>query len=119
MRTRLAKSLIVAAPHSGSGKTLVTLGLIRALRNAGHSVASAKVGPDYIDPQFHSAASGSACYNLDPWAMGSNACAALLQNEADITIIEGVMGLFDGPDGAKGSTADLAADLGIPDFTRA
>lgn len=113
-RTRLAKALIVAAPHSGCGKTLVTLGLIRALRNAGHRVASAKVGPDYIDPQFHSAASGEACVNLDPWAMGTNACANLLRNEADITIIEGVMGLFDGPDGAKGSTADLAADLGLP-----
>jgi cobyrinic acid a,c-diamide synthase len=110
----LAKALIVAAPHSGSGKTLVTLGLIRALRNAGHRVASAKVGPDYIDPQFHSAASGEACVNLDPWAMGTGVCASLLQNETDITIIEGVMGLFDGPDGAKGSTADLAADLGLP-----
>jgi cobyrinic acid a,c-diamide synthase len=113
-RTRLAKALIVAAPHSGSGKTLVTLGLIRALRNAGHRVASAKVGPDYIDPQFHSAASGEPCVNVDPWAMGTSACASLLQNEAEITIIEGVMGLFDGPEGAKGSTADLAADLGLP-----
>jgi cobyrinic acid a,c-diamide synthase len=113
-RIRLAKALIVAAPHSGSGKTLVTLGLIRALRNAGHRVASAKVGPDYIDPQFHSAASGEACVNLDPWAMGTTACATLLRNDADITIVEGVMGLFDGPDGAKGSTADLAADLGLP-----
>jgi cobyrinic acid a,c-diamide synthase len=108
------RALIIAAPHSGSGKTLVTLGLIRALKNAGHSVASAKVGPDYIDPQFHSAASGNACINLDPWAMGTPACATLLQNEADITVIEGVMGLFDGPDGAKGSTADLAADLNLP-----
>jgi cobyrinic acid a,c-diamide synthase len=114
VRTRLAKALVVAAPQSGSGKTLVTLGLIRALRNAGHSIASAKVGPDYIDPQFHSAASGNACVNLDPWAMGTNACANLLQNGADITIIEGVMGLFDGPDGAKGSTADLASDLSLP-----
>jgi cobyrinic acid a,c-diamide synthase len=114
VRTRLAKALIIAAPQSGSGKTLVTLGLIRALKNAGHIVASAKVGPDYIDPQFHSAASGNACVNLDPWAMGTNACANLLQNGANITIIEGVMGLFDGPDGAKGSTADLASDLGLP-----
>jgi cobyrinic acid a,c-diamide synthase len=108
------RALIIAAPHSGSGKTLVTLGLIRALKNAGHSVASAKIGPDYIDPQFHSAASGNPCINLDPWAMGTSACAALLQNQSDITIVEGVMGLFDGPDGAKGSTADLAADLNLP-----
>ncbi len=110
----MARALVVAAPQSGSGKTLVTLGLIRALRNAGCRVASAKVGPDYIDPQFHSAASGHPCINLDPWAMGTAACASLLQNDADITIVEGVMGLFDGPEGAKGSTADLAADLNIP-----
>ena len=110
----MGKAVIIAAPHSGSGKTLVTLGLIRALRNASHTVASAKVGPDYIDPQFHSAASGHPCLNLDPWAMGTSACAAHLHNTADITIIEGVMGLFDGPDGAKGSTADLAADLDLP-----
>ncbi len=114
VRIKLAKTLVVAAPQSGSGKTLVTLGLIRALRNAGHKVASAKIGPDYIDPQFHSAASGRACLNLDPWAMGSATCATLLQSDADITIVEGVMGLFDGPDGAKGSTADIAADLQLP-----
>jgi cobyrinic acid a,c-diamide synthase len=110
----LAKTIIVAAPHSGSGKTLVTLGLLRALKNAGHRVASAKVGPDYIDPQFHAAATGRDCCNLDLWAMGPELCRALLPRDADITIIEGVMGLFDGPDGAKGSTADLAAELGIP-----
>ena len=110
----MAKALIVAAPHSGSGKTLVTLGLLRALRNAGHKVASCKVGPDYIDPQFHAAATGRPCFNLDPWAMVSAACSSLLDTGADITIIEGVMGLFDGPEGARGATADLAADLGLP-----
>ena len=109
--------MIVAAPHSGSGKTLVTLGLIRALRNARLRVASAKVGPDYIDPQFHSAASGSPCLNLDYWAMGPDQCKHLLGGlgkASDIVIIEGVMGLFDGPEGAKGSTADLAEALGLP-----
>lgn len=113
----MAKALVVAAPHSGSGKTLVTLGLIRALRNAGHTVASAKLGPDYIDPQFHAAASGSPCLNLDMWAMGQPMCSALLSHltrQADIAIVEGVMGLFDGPAGARGSTADLAAGLGLP-----
>jgi cobyrinic acid a,c-diamide synthase len=113
----LAKALVVAAPSSGSGKTLVTLGLLRALRNAGHKVASAKVGPDYIDPQFHEAATGFPCLNLDLWAMGSDGCAALLQHQAafaDFVIVEGVMGLFDGPDGARGSTADLATDLDLP-----
>ena len=111
----MAKGLIVAAPHSGSGKTTVTLGLLRALRNAGHNVASAKAGPDYIDPQFHAAATGQPCFNLDLWAMGAEACRARLsQLHADITIIEGVMGLFDGPDGAPGSTADLATALDLP-----
>ena len=61
--------LVIAAPSSGAGKTLVTLGLLRALARAGTSVASAKAGPDYIDPRFHEAASGRACFNLDGWAM--------------------------------------------------
>lgn len=113
----MAKVIVVAAPSSGSGKTLITLGLLRAFRNAGLRVASAKVGPDYIDPRFHDAASGRPCYNLDPWAM--NACqikglVAELARGADLVIIEGVMGLFDGPRGAKGSTADLAVMLGLP-----
>ncbi len=113
----MAKAIIVAAPHSGSGKTLVTLGLLRALRNRGVKVASFKAGPDYIDPQFHAAASGRECINLDLWAMGKDHCAWLLDShakDAEIAIIEGVMGLFDGPEGATGSTADLAAALNIP-----
>jgi cobyrinic acid a,c-diamide synthase len=111
----LARGLLIAAPHSGSGKTLVTLGLIRAFRNRGLKVASAKVGPDYIDGRFHEAASGQPCINLDYWAMGADACnARLAEIDADLVIVEGVMGLFDGPDGAKGSTADLAEALGLP-----
>jgi cobyrinic acid a,c-diamide synthase len=116
-RTRLAKAIIVAAPHSGSGKTLITLGLLRALRNRGVKVASFKAGPDYIDPQFHAAASGRECINLDLWAMGKDHCAWLLDThskDAEIAMIEGVMGLFDGPEGAPGSTADLAAALDLP-----
>lgn len=113
----MAKAIIIAAPSSGSGKTLFTLGLIRALKNKGLKVASAKVGPDYIDGRFHEAASGQPCMNLDYWAMGFDVCAARLEalgKGQDIVIIEGVMGLFDGPDGAKGSTADLAEKLGLP-----
>ncbi len=111
------KTIIIAAPNSGSGKTLITLGLIRALRNKGLKIASAKIGPDYIDGRFHEAASGQPCINLDYWAMGFEVCAARLAELGkgqDLVIIEGVMGLFDGPDGAKGSTADLAEKLGIP-----
>ncbi len=93
------------------------MGLIRALRNRGIAVAAAKVGPDYIDPHFHEAASGKPCVNLDLWAMGATTCKALLASAADgndVVVVEGVMGLFDGPLGAKGSTADLAATLALP-----
>lgn len=111
------RGFVVAAPSSGSGKTLVTLGLLRAFGKAGLRVRSAKAGPDYIDPGFHAAASAAPCLNLDLWAMGENACRALLSQQArdaDLVIVEGVMGLFDGPQGAPGSTADLAAALGLP-----
>jgi cobyrinic acid a,c-diamide synthase len=113
----LAKGLVIAAPCSGSGKTVVTLGLLRALRNRGIRVASAKAGPDYIDPRFHEAATGRPCFNLDPWAMESARLAAYmahLSEDADIVILEGVMGLFDGPESGGGSTADLAQMLGLP-----
>lgn len=113
----MARAIVVAAPSSGSGKTVVTLGLLRALRDRGLRVASAKVGPDYIDGRFHEAASGRPCFNLDPWAMGHGLTASLLADlahDADVVVIEGVMGLFDGPHGARGSTADLAMDLGLP-----
>ncbi len=113
----MAKAVVVAAPSSGSGKTLVTLGLLRAFRNRGVRVASAKVGPDYIDPRFHEAATGRPCYNLDPWAMPPERIGGLLGDlavDCDLIIIEGVMGLFDGPRGASGSTADLAALLKLP-----
>jgi cobyrinic acid a,c-diamide synthase len=112
---RLAKAFVVAAPASGSGKTMVTLALLRQFRNRGLRVASAKVGPDYIDPRFHEAASGRPCMNLDPWAMGADLCKSIfhsLAQNTDVIVIEGVMGLFDGPTG--GSTADLAAMLGLP-----
>ncbi len=113
----MAKAIIIAAPASGSGKTLFTMGLIRALKNKGLNVAAAKIGPDYIDGRFHEAALGYPCINLDYWAMGPETCAARLARHAegqDLIVIEGVMGLFDGPDGAEGSTADLAEKLGIP-----
>jgi cobyrinic acid a,c-diamide synthase len=113
----LAKAFVVAATASGSGKTMLTLGLLRALKNRGLRVASAKVGPDHIDPRFHEAASGRPCFNLDPWAMKREIVSSLLSDinhDADLVIIEGVMGLFDGPQDAKGSTADLVQDLGLP-----
>ncbi len=113
----MTRGLIIAAPASGSGKTLVTLALLRCLRARGVAVASIKVGPDYIDPAFHAAASGRACLNLDAWAMRPETLGALCARAgagADLVLGEGVMGLFDGaPDGA-GSTADLALITGWP-----
>lgn len=112
-----AAGVVVAAPASGSGKTVFTLGLIRLLARGGLAVGAAKVGPDYIDPAFHSAAGGRACINLDPWAMRAGtlaAAAADLARRADLVVCEGVMGLFDGATATSGSTADLAATLGWP-----
>jgi cobyrinic acid a,c-diamide synthase len=113
----LAKAIVIAAPASGSGKTVVTLGILRALRNHGLKVASAKVGPDYIDPRFHEAATGRPCFNLDPWAMKRETLSRYLNHlaqDADLVIVEGVMGLFDGPEVGKGSTADLADEFDLP-----
>jgi len=113
------RGLILAAPSSGSGKTLLTSGLLRLLRDRGMRVAAAKAGPDYIDPTFHAAASGGACLNLDLWAMRPATLGGLigaLEASADIVLCEGVMGLFDGtgPDGETGSTAELARVTGWP-----
>ena len=88
----MAKAIVVAAPASGSGKTLITLGLLRAFRNRGMRVAAAKAGPDYIDPRFHEAATGRACYNLDPWAMSPAMIGSLMADlvkDSDLVIIEG------------------------------
>ena len=106
--------LILAAPASGSGKTTVTLGLLRALRDRGTSVRGAKSGPDYIDPRFHAAASGAPCVNLDAWAMPPAMIAGLVATP-NLLLIEGAMGLFDGapPDG-RGAVADLARQLSLP-----
>jgi cobyrinic acid a,c-diamide synthase len=116
-----ARGLIIAAPASGSGKTAITLSLLALLKQRGVAVSSAKVGPDYIDPAFHQAATGRPCFNLDSWAMRPETLRGLLAavaEDAELTVVEGVMGLFDGaetgPGGASGSTADLAAMFGLP-----
>jgi cobyrinic acid a,c-diamide synthase len=113
---------MIAAPHSGAGKTTVTLALLAGLRRRGLTVRAAKAGPDYIDPAFHAAATGAPCINLDSWAMPDellNALAAEAAGGADIVVIEGVMGLFDGSadagvHGRHGATAELAAHFGLP-----
>ena len=113
----MSRGIVIAAPASGSGKTTLTLALLRHLRDAGVRVASLKVGPDFIDPSFHAAASGRPCFNLDPWAMrGSTFAAAIAaaSRDADVIIAEGVMGLFDGATAHEGSTADVAVAAGWP-----
>lgn len=117
MRTGAAPALLIAAPASNSGKTTLTLSLLRAFKNRGVSVASFKVGPDYIDPAFHHRASGKPCLNIDPWGMRNSSQNALLStagSDADLVIGEGVMGLFDGAKDGSGSTADLADAHQIP-----
>ncbi|HEX6958729.1 MAG TPA: cobyrinate a,c-diamide synthase [Ferrovibrio sp.] len=112
------RGLVIAAPASGSGKTIVTLALIRLLAREGRTVASFKTGPDYIDGAFHHAASaGRPCCNLDIFAMRRETLAAALAygcDDAELMIVEGAMGLFDGAANGEGSTADLAALLRLP-----
>lgn len=112
---------VVSAPSSGQGKTAITLGLLRALRRNGIDVASGKSGPDYIDPAFHRAATGRDCVTLDGWAMDADTLRARGGTAASLTVIEGAMGLFDGPTGpgdgngpVPGSTGHLAALLDLP-----
>lgn len=116
-------AVVIAAPASGSGKTTVATGLIGALRRAGHRVAPFKVGPDFIDPGYHALAAGRPGRNLDPVMLGDKLIGPLFGHGArgaDIAVIEGVMGLFDGrigPDAtgpAAGSTAHVAGLLGAP-----
>jgi len=109
--------LIIAASASGTGKTLITSGLIATLKRRGLRVGVAKVGPDYIDPGYHSNAAGRLCVTLDAWAMRDdtlNAAISVAEQDADVVICEGVMGLFDGAPGGIGSTADIAKRTGWP-----
>jgi cobyrinic acid a,c-diamide synthase len=114
--------LLVAAPGSGHGKTMVTTGVMAALSDRGLEVSPHKVGPDFIDPSYHSAACGRAGRNLDPYLQGETRVpsllvhAALTPRMADIAVIEGVMGLFDGATGTGGfsSSAHVARLVQAP-----
>lgn len=116
-------AVVIAAPASGSGKTTIATGLIGALRRAGRRVAPFKVGPDFIDPGYHALAAGRPGRNLDPVLVGESLVGPLYRHgsdDADIAVVEGVMGLFDGRIGestvgpAQGSTAHVAGLLGAP-----
>jgi cobyrinic acid a,c-diamide synthase len=116
----MIRGLMISAPASGTGKTTVMLGLLRALTDDGLRVQPFKSGPDYIDPAFHRAASGLPSFNLDSWAMGDALLDAIAAQGtgADIVLAEGSMGLYDGvaTRGATGhgSSAELAARMGWP-----
>ena len=115
-----APGLMIAAPASGTGKTTVMLGLLRALTEDGLKVQPFKSGPDYIDPAFHRAASGRPSFNLDSWAMDEALLAAIAREaeSADVVLAEGSMGLFDGvaSSGAcgNGASAEIARRMGWP-----
>ncbi len=114
--------VVIAAPGSGAGKTSITTGLLSALRRRGLEVSPHKVGPDYIDPGYHGLAAGRVGRNLDPWMVGEERIAplflhgALTPVPADIAVVEGVMGLFDGVADGRGfsSTAHVAGLLQAP-----
>ncbi len=112
-------SIIIAAPQSGAGKTTITLGIMACLQRRGLKVAPFKVGPDFIDPGYHRLVCGRPSINLDGWICAEEFVKATFAHhtrDADIAVIEGVMGLFDGIDGVSdaGSTAQIAKITGSP-----
>lgn len=115
----MAKGIVIAGTTSGSGKTSLTLGLVAALRRKGLVVQPFKVGPDFIDPGHHALAAGRQSHNLDGWMCGRKAVQDTFARhawDADIAVVEGVMGLYDGfsPVSEQGSTAEVAKWLKLP-----
>lgn len=110
-------AFLIAAASSGSGKTTLTIGLLRTLHNKGYKVQPFKCGPDYIDPLYHRIACDRDSVNLDTWMQPEQDVKQVFlrySQDADICIVEGVMGLYDGADGIRGSSAEIAELLGIP-----
>src|ERR1700761_7392482 len=108
---------LIAAPHSGAGKTTITLGLLRAFRRKGHIVQPYKCGPDFIDPIHHRTAAGRDSVNLDRYMMSDQHIRDLYGSyraDAGVSIVEGVMGLYDGAVKSEGSAASLAKLLDLP-----
>lgn len=113
------KSLLLAGTQSGCGKTTVTLALLQYLQQQGRSLTTFKAGPDFLDPLWHQVVTQKVCRNLDTRMMGTDECLYLynsVDDDIDVTITEGVMGMFDGREGVggEGSSADLARVLDIP-----
>ncbi|WP_439182167.1 cobyrinate a,c-diamide synthase [Carboxylicivirga taeanensis] len=113
----MKRSFLIAAPSSNAGKTIITLGLIKALRKQGFDIQPFKCGPDYIDPLHHSQVAGQSSYNLDLWMADAMHVKEIFWRQmqtADIGIVEGVMGLFDGAKKDSGSSAEVARVLDLP-----
>ena len=110
-----ARGIVLGAAASGSGKTLVTLSLLRHFRNLGLRISGFKIGPDYIDPAYHARACGQPCYNLDAWAMRAHSLDAVVARlqDRDLVIGEGVMGLFDGAVPGPGGGSDAASSAAM------
>lgn len=109
--------IVIAGTNSGVGKTTIVTGLLAYFHFKGYAVQPFKVGPDYIDPGFHGKAAGQNSYNLDTWMTPPDRLVptfASLSKGADISIIEGVMGLYDGGANGISSTADIAKKLKAP-----
>ena len=109
--------LIIAATQSGSGKTTITVGLLAALKNRGLNVQAYKVGPDYIDTGWHMLANGKASHNLDSYLVGVDKLKEIFADtsrDADLSLIEGVMGFYDGGRGGISSTAEISKLLNAP-----
>ena len=111
--------IVIAGTQSGVGKTSITLGLVAAFKRKGLRVQTFKVGPDYLDPTYLALASGRPCYNLDGWMTGEEYIRDLFYRasaDADLAVVEGVMGRYDGADpaGLSGSTAQIACWLDAP-----
>lgn len=116
MKQRIPR-IVIAATQSGSGKTTIVTGLLAALKERGLKVQSYKVGPDYIDPGYHEIASGRPGHNLDTWLVTEEKLAEIFArtaDDADIAIIEGVMGLYDGGKNGISSTASVSKLLDAP-----
>lgn len=113
----MRSAFLIGAIASGGGKTTLTLGLLRALRNRGLQIQPFKCGPDYIDTKFHQAAAGNPSVNLDTFLASPEHVSKLFADYSagkDVCIVEGVMGLFDGYDRMKGSSAEIAGLLDLP-----
>ena len=108
---------LIAAPTSGSGKTTIARGLMALFTQKGYKVQPFKCGPDYIDTKFHEAVCGNPSINLDTFMASKEHVQELFARygaDADICVVEGMMGLFDGYERDKGSSAEIASTLGIP-----